>query len=316
MKKFFKDNLLLISIFGGVILAWIFPGTGRMLKGWGLSSPLIVIIFLCQGFSLDASRLKSGGGLLKAFLGGLLVSQVLGPLAGVGLGNLLPLSEPDQVGFIMMCCMAPTLVSGAVMAVKAGGESATALLLSVSLNLLGVLTIPLNLRWSLGAVVELDAAGLLFKLVFMVLVPALAGYWLRTRLPRLASAAEPSAKYVVILVFGLVMFVSTAAQTDQLRTLRWEQFLLLAAAAALAHGMLFSAAFVMARCLLGLAEDVSRSLTVVTSQKTLPIAIAVWTLAFAGSHPLAILAPLVFHPTQIIIDGIIVSRWGKRPVQA
>lgn len=312
MAKFIKDNLLLFSIFGGILLAWIWPVPGRELKEWGLVSPLIVLIFLCQGFGLDAARLKAGGGLLKAFLWGLVVSQVLGPLAGVGLARLMPFSSADQVGFILMCCMAPTLVSGAVLAVKAGGESASALLLAVGLNLLGVLTIPLNLRWSLGAVVEIDTAGLLFQLVFLVLIPAVAGQVARRKFPGWRPVGEQVARYAPMVIFGLVMYVSIAAQTEMLHNLRWRQFLLLAAAAALAHGALLVAAYAGGRRMLGLPEDVSRSVAVVTSQKTIPIAIAVWTLAFASSYPLAILPPLVFHPTQIIMDGVIASRWAQK----
>jgi hypothetical protein len=38
------------------------------------------------------------------------------------------------------------------------------------------------------------------------------------------------------------------------------------------------------------------------------VSITVWKAVLAGSHPLAIIAPVIFHPTQIFLDSL-ASRW-------
>lgn len=308
-----KSNILIISIFSGIALAVAWPGPGLALGSLGLTAPLIALIFLCQGMDLNPAGLSLGRRLLKALAWGFVIAQVLGPLVGFLLGNLLPWSESNRIGFMLMCCMAPTLVSGAVLATRAGGDGAAALLAAVGLNLLGVVTVPYNLSLYLGAEVSLDAGALVRKLLFMVLIPALLGHLARRLRPGWATAAGAWLKNTPVTLFGVVIYIGFSPQAGRLGELHGMDVLLLVAAALLGHGLLLAAAYGGGRWGLRLGEAYSRSIAIVTSQKTIPIAIAVWTLAFADAHPLAILPPLIFHPTQILMDGVIAGRLARRP---
>jgi predicted Na+-dependent transporter len=310
--KLVKENLLLLSISLGIVLAWFFPVPGKILKGWGMSNPLILLIFFCQGLDLEAKEIQKGAQLLKALCWGFVISQILGPVLGYLMVQAQNWRAANQIGFILMCCMAPTLVSGAVLANRAGGDSATALILAVGINLLAILTIPINLNWSLGALVRLDAAGLFLKLIFLVLVPAVVGQVVRRQKPDWAEKEQRLRRNGPIIALGIIVYLSCSSQVDRLRDLTLGYLGSLLLPSVTVHLILLVIGYIGARYLLRIQEPACRSLAIVCSQKTLPIAIAVWSIAFAEVYPLAVIPALIFHPSQILCDGILATIWAKR----
>jgi predicted Na+-dependent transporter len=81
------------------------------------------------------------------------------------------------------------------------------------------------------------------------------------------------------------------------------------------HLILLIVGYFGARYFFRLQEPACRSLAIVCSQKTLPIAIAVWSIAFAQAYPLAVIPALIFHPSQILCDGVLATFWGKKGEQ-
>ncbi len=184
-----------------------------------MSSPLILLIFFYQGLGLEAAELQKKSQLLKVFCWGFVISQILGPALGYFSVLSLNWHGDNQVGFILICSMAPTLVSGAVLASRGGGDAATALILAVGINLLGIVTIPFNLQWSLGAVVRLDTAGLILKLIFLVLVPAVVGQLIRHRRPNWAQNQQKFIQNGPIIAMGIIVYLSCSSQADRLKEL-------------------------------------------------------------------------------------------------
>lgn len=277
-----------------------------------MSNPLILAIFFCQGLGLKGEELQERTQLAKAFGWGFIISQFIGPLMAYAAVHFLNWRNDNQIGFILICCMAPTLVSGAVLAGRAGGDGATALILAMGLNLLGILTIPLNLQWSLGAVVRLDTMGLLIKLVLLVLIPALTGQAIKRLEPDWTARQERFRRSVPLVALGIIVYLSCSSQADRLKDLTLGHLGSLLLPSILVHVLLLAAGYTGARYLFRLRESACRSLAIVCSQKTLPIAIAVWSIAFAEAYPLAVLPALVFHPSQIFCDGVLATFWGKR----
>jgi predicted Na+-dependent transporter len=309
--KLVRENLLLLTICLGIVLAWFIPEPGIILKHWGMANPLIIAIFFCQGLGLEGGELQRTSQLAKALGWGFVISQIIGPLLAYTAVHFLNWRGDKQIGFMVICCMAPTLVSGAVLAGRAGGDDATALILAVGLNLLGILTIPLNLQWSLGAVVRLDTGGLLLKLVLLVLIPAVIGQAIKRLQPGWALQQESFFRTAPIVALGIIVYLSCSSQADRLRELTPSHFGSLLFPSVVVHLFLLAAGYTGARYLFRLQEPACRSLAIVCSQKTLPIAIAVWSIAFAQVYPLAVLPALVFHPSQIFCDGVLATFWRK-----
>lgn len=312
MRKFFKDNLLPICVGLAVVLGVFVPGPGIWLGRTSLSQVLLVVIFLCQGLTFKPSAEASLWGYVPLFLWGVAVNQALAPWLGVWGAGFLPVSESYRVGLILMCCMAPTLVSGAVLAIRAGGDAAAAMLLAVGINVLAVFTVPLNLSLTLGADFELDAWSLLFKLFFLVLVPAVAGNLFGRWRPGLTASWHGPAKQIPIFALATIVYMAISKQSQQLDNLSLLDLVSLSAASLVIHFLLLIVALVVSVRILRLPTPASRSLALVCSEKTLPLAVAVWTLALAEAYPLAILAPIVFHPCQILADGLLANHWSRR----
>lgn len=310
--KLIRENLLPLTVSLAILLAWFFPEPGRILKRWGMSNPLILLIFFCQGLGLEGHELQRGSQLVKAFIWGFVISQIVGPVLAYFSVDLLNWQGDNRVGFTVICCMAPTLVSGAVLASRAGGEGAIALILAVGINIVGILTIPFNLQWSLGAVVRLDSVGLLFKLSFLVLLPAVIGQFIRRRQPAWALKQQVLIRNSPVAALGIIVYLSCSSQAHRLKELTLNHLGSLILPSVILHLILLIAGYIGARYLFRLRESACRSLAIVCSQKTLPIAIAVWSIAFAQLYPLAVLSPLVFHPSQILCDGVLASLWGKK----
>ena len=313
--KLIREHLLLLIICLGILLAWFQPEPGKFLKYWGMANPLIIAIFLCQGLAFKGGELHRGPQLVKAIGWGFIISQIMGPLLAYASVRLLNLQADNFIGFMVICSMAPTLVSGIVLAERAGGDSGTALVLAVGLNLLGILTIPLNLQWSLGAIVRLDTAGLLLKLVLLVLIPAAIGQTIRRLQPVWVKQREPFVRTAPVAALGIIVYLSCSSQVDRLKGLTLTHLGTLLLPSVTVHLLLLIGGYTGARYLLRLQEPACRSVAIVCSQKTLPIAIAVWSIAFADVYPLAVLPALVFHPSQILCDGALATFWKKRSGQ-
>ena len=277
-----------------------------------MSNPLILLIFFCQGLGLEGRDLQKGSQLAKAFGWGFVISQIMGPVLAYFSVHLLNWQGDNQIGFVVICCMAPTLVSGAVLASRAGGDGATALILALGLNLVGILTIPLNLHWTLGATVRLDTGGLLLKLLLLVLLPAVIGQTLKRRRPFWALQQERFIRTVPVVALGIIVYLSCSSQADRLRELTLSHLGSLLLPSVTVHLILLFAGYMGARYFFRLHESSCRSLAIVCSQKTLPIAIAVWSIAFAQAYPLAVIPALIFHPSQILCDGVLATFWEKK----
>ncbi|UCG13760.1 MAG: bile acid:sodium symporter [Deltaproteobacteria bacterium] len=312
--KLIRENLLLLALSVGIFLAWHVPDPGQLFKQWGIVNGLIFLIFFCQGMGLEGKHLRKGSQLLKTVGWGFIVSQVLGPVLGYVCVRGLDWQADNQVGFVLICCMAPTLVSGTVLAIRAGGEGATALVLAVGINLIGILTVPVNLQWSLGAAVNLDPMGLLFKLVFLVLAPAIGGQLIRQWRPELAHKGQSFIRNGPIIFLAIIVYISCSSQADRLKELTLSHLISLLGPSVSVHLILLAAGYFGGKYIFRIRKSACRSLAIVCSQKTLPIAIAVWSIAFARAYPLAVLPLLVFHPSQIICDGVLAAIWGKRRV--
>ena len=306
-----KQNLLLAGIMTALLLAWAMPGPGIVLEGYKLSSYFIILIFLFQGAGLTGRQLLSRNKLLSLLVWGAVISQVLGPLTGYVVINLLGWDSDLYVGFLLMCCMAPTLVSGIVMATRARGDVEGAIFITVGLNLLAVMVIPLNLYWLLGEVVKIDQGGLFLKLITLVLLPSLVGYLIRRWQGEWVEKGKGIIQYGPIAALAVVIYLSLSPQAERIKEVEAVQLGLILLPSLLVHLTLLIAAYLGGRYLFRIDEAGSRSVAIVSSQKTLPIAIAIWTVTFAQAYPLAIIPPLVFHFGQIVTDGLIVNRWSK-----
>jgi predicted Na+-dependent transporter len=309
MIEFFRKNSLPLAVMAGLIAALTVPHIGIMLKARNLVVILTMLVFFCQGLGFDATGARKLTGWFAISFIGLITSQLLAPLLGWVTVHLLGWQEDRAIGFLIICCMAPTLVSGTVIAVSAGGDRGVSLFLTITLNLVSIVLIPLNLRWVFGSTVDMNEWLLLKQLTITVLLPGLAGQLFRKTVPRSAEFSN-LLHYVPILCLGLIIFLSTSSQVARLQQTKAMEIVSIILPALLVHYLLFVFAWYGSRWR-KLPRHVRTAISFVCAQKTLPVAIIVWQQLFADTYTMAVIPPIVFHLGQIYGDSFL-ARWIKR----
>ena len=309
LQKFIVDNSIIIAVVGATILALLFPSPGQFLSTLSLTSPLIIIVFLCQGTGvkkIESHQLKHYA---KILIIGFITSQILAPLFGYACAKSFDWQGDSFIGFMLICAMAPTLVSGTIISEQAGGNRTASLILTIVLNLVAVFTVPLILSLSLGAEVKIAVIPLLFKLICLVLIPAVIGHFFRRSKETFVTSHKGFFKYLPIFCLSLVIYISMSKQVDTIKQLTLTMLIEYSVGSLIVHVALLYLAYFAA---LKYKADISsaKSTAICCSQKTIPITIAIWTSEFS-SYALALLPAIVFHMCQIYFDGIIAKRWSR-----
>lgn len=336
-KKWLLDNHLLVFLATAFVFGLALPQPGIE-----LSKPMIslgdlgdmrlvqfinvVIIFLISGFRLKTDAvikaLKQPAGLMYSWLLILLVTPCLG-FAAVR----LPLQPREfAYGLALFCCVPTTLTSGAALISGCKGAnraSELALLVTISTNLAGVFTTPCFLGLVLqGADVSIDIVNLLVKLALSLLLPTLIGKALQAKIPNGAKISKDyKTSLTIISNFNLVFVVWQSVSRSQSTITSQPAGRIVAC---IACGVLLHIVFWCINIGMFWAPGVAdvhcrRAVFLLSSQKTLPVALAIISSLPEESFGQAglVALPCIFgHLSQLIIDSFLVDYWAKHPESA
>jgi len=305
---------LFIVLASALILSFYFPAPGNYIRGLGLKWPVVVIIFFCQGLKLKTREMGRKRDVIKILIIGMAVSQILAPVSGYLAASLFGLEGENFIGFVLICSMAPTLISGTIIAIKAGGSRPIALLLAVGGNILAIPIIPINLQIFLGRLVPIPVGSLILKLTVFVLLPALAGHYFREWKPDWEKRIDPVLSFLPVLAYGLLIYMLFSANSSRLTELTGGELMALLAASLCIHLFLLIVAFGTGRWIFKFSRPDCRSLGMIAAQKTPSLSIIVWAITFAESYPLSIIPTFVFFLTFILADAVLAGIWSRRPV--
>lgn len=309
LQKFIIDNSIIIAVVGATALALTIPSPGQSLSTLNLTPFLIITVFFCQGTGvkrIKSDQLKDYGKILTI---GFITSQLLAPTFAYFCAKSFGWNGDSFVGFMLICSMAPTLVSGTIISEQAGGNRTASLILTIILNLVAVFTVPIILAFTLGAEVDIAIVPLLLKLVCLVLVPAILGHFFRRKKEEFITTNKNFFKYLPIFCLSAVIYISMSKQVETIMQLTLTMLIEYSVGSLIVHASLLYITFYTAiKYKADLAS--AKSTAICCSQKTIPITIAIWTSEFSN-YPLALLPAIVFHMCQIYFDGIIAKRWSR-----
>jgi len=320
--NFLDRNFLPAGLLAAMALAFVVQGPGLYMAEVKLQRFTTAGIFIISGLSIKGGEAARATKAVGAVAFGLVSILLLTPLAGL-LVMRCPLEPASLVlGLAVFLCMPTTLSSGVALTTLAGGNTALALLLTVTSNFLGIFTIPVMLSVVLGAGLGIDIPTwpMLRALVKTVLAPTLLGVALRRAHPAVAAFCDRRKKWLSNLSTCFLVTVPYA----QLCTVLQRDVAVGAApiaavtALALAVHVVYLAANTGACRALGVGGSepaggpTERAVVLVTSQKTLPISVAVLeqlgpVLGPAGG--LAVVPCIAAHLGQIFVDAFLVGRW-------
>lgn len=285
-----------------------YPQTAS-LQGQNLTPWLVIPIFIVNGLQLDVRKVRLDGSFLPVFFSVVVINLLVGPIAGMTVGRIMAVSSGVATGLLVISSVPSTLSSGVVITGVAGGNVAWALMLTIGLSLVGLLTTPFMVAMFLGLEGSQAISGvdLLVRLVGIVLVPFVAGHVMRKLLqPRsLPAVVRLIPSTCIILAVGLAL----AESRHELIAMRLAVVGIIVLCSLLVHGVLLALCAGAAK--VWKCRPAERAAVVfVGSQKTLPLALSVLA-CLGGTIGVAVVVCLVFHFLQLLLDSGIASRMGS-----
>ncbi|MCW9033270.1 MAG: bile acid:sodium symporter [Rhodospirillales bacterium] len=308
--------LLPLALVIAISAALLMPGPGTELFQSGIAPWLVALIFLVNGYQTDLKHRPTGKALGTAVGLMTVINLCIGPVLGMVAAQLFGLEAGLALGLIVMSTVPPTLSSGIILTMIAGGDGLWALLFTVALNILGIISIPLILPLvsSVSGGVSIESWPLFEKLVFVVLIPFLSGQILQKILGagHLSSVLKHIPTFCITLTVWMIMS-STANGFEANVEIPVLPLIYVGVGSFLVHTILFGLCYGGAKAL-RLPDRAVSAFVFTGSQKTLPVAISILAVLPMGTGN-AVLACILFHFIQLFLDSWIASHWGKAKIQ-
>ena len=299
MRRFFLPCGLILA----AILALLVPGPAPVLRGHHAVDALVMVIFLASGLQADFSHLGFQPRTIGLLVASAVSSLILAPFIGLAIIQVLHLDQGAAIGLGTIALVPPTLSAGVVITGVCGGDIGLALLLTVVLNILGILTIPVMAELILHSVATLAIHpwAMAGRLTLLVLLPMALGQALRQQMGRRPWFSGLS--YLNSSCVILVVYIVLGSSAHSLADLTLGITLAIVLTAILFHTLLLGLNHLLGRLLKRpLAQR--QALLFVTSQKTLPLALVV----LAGLEidtGVGVLFCLCLHFLQLFIDSLL-----------
>lgn len=301
MKQLFLPFGLILATLFGLFL----PAGGVLLSDNNGLRIIVFIIFLISGYQTGSKGLSLNKKLFTIFLVAASISLLLAPLLGLVVSIILKLPLYLAMGLIIISTVPPTISSGVVITEVSRGNSVLALFLTISLNLLGIFSMPFVLDLCLKAAgpVDIDQLALLMKMLFSVLLPFVIGKAIRNL--RRKQRILPLWSYINSSCVILIVYASLATSKEAFAGLALSDYMTILAGVACVHLLLLGIS-AWAGKMLELSAAESKAMLFVTSQKTMAIALAVLAnVKFDTGN--AIIVCLMFHFFQLFVDSFLAS---------
>lgn len=318
MLGFLQRQFLPIGLLAVAAVGFFFPRPGLYMAELPTQYVAVSIIFLLSGLMLKTDEVHAALVAWKAMSWGCVSILFATPFLGAAIAFQLPMEPAFQFGLALFCCMPTTLTSGVALTAQARGNVALALLLTVLTNTAGIFTVPFVLAHLLSSLgqVELSAGDLFAKLCLSILLPLGIGKYLRRFAVDWLDAQRTRLSLASNAALISIPWMKFSESSGQLAEVEPVSLLVL-----VVSGLAIHALYLLLNggvcVLLQLEAAARRAVVLMTSQKTLPVAMTV--LAFLPDSAVSpelkglIAIPcIVFHLGQIFTDAVIATRWGNR----
>ena len=278
------------SVFGGI--------------GMSVVSPLLGLVMFGMGMSLKISDLKIVFTRPKDVIIGCLSQFIVMPGLAWLLTNIFNLPPDLAVGVILVGCC-PGGTASNVITYLAGGDLA----LSVGMTTVSTLVAPLltpAITWLLaGTYVNVDALGMLLSILWVVILPIVAGLLAQRLLPRVTEGAKAFMPAFSSLVIALIVVIIVSHNAVRLM----DAGLLVIVVVALHNLLGLALGFSVGR-MLRLARPKCIALSVEVGMQNSGLASSLAVTHFAAM-PMATVPGAVFSVWHNISGAIVASLYSK-----
>ncbi|XP_063930497.1 sodium/bile acid cotransporter 7-B-like [Zophobas morio] len=331
IKEFLHKQVLLVGILACIFAAAVHPEFGSrqgpLYTEYSVKYGAVSLIFFISGLSLKTELIEHTFHHYKLHLFIQSFTFILIPTFShlfVRFLHFFGINSWVLKGLVTVACMPPPVSSAVILTRSANGNETAAIFNSVLGSFLGIIITPLLLFLGLGYTTLIPLFGTIIQLITTVLIPLTLGQVLRkiTGLKRLHPALNTLSQCALLFVL-----YTTFCDTFKTPEPHIEALDVLAA--------VFSVVL-MQMILMGLSYSLAQyynsdfssqdiiAIMFCSTHKSLTLGIPILRIMFHGyAHLSQVSLPLlVYHPTQIILGGMMVSqlkdwvhldRSGNRP---
>lgn len=293
-----------------LVVAMLLPELGRYLKSLGIIPICVAIIFFVNGYQTKLSHLPRSRSFSYVLSGTMILSLIISPLLGLISSLFLSLSTGLMIGLLVMSAAPSTLSTCIVMTKLANGRANWALMMTVIINISGVFSIPLMLsiithqNLSLDMMAYVSPLALLQKLIVLVLIPFILGYFISKL--SLVSAQHKALNYLPSSMVIIAVWLSLSSSVEVLYQINILSLMKIALATGFVHLSLMLISIVWVRSL-SVDNGAKVSIVFTASQKAISVAVSVLA-NFNTDVADAILFCVIFHFIQLLIDSLLIGK--------
>lgn len=311
----------LVGLAVAVLLAWAFPEPGAR-GGWlqpeRLNQVGVALIFFLHGASLPLAALREGTLKWRVHVLVQLCTFLVFPLFGGVLWAATDgwVNPSLRIGLFFLCALPSTVSSSVALTAAARGDVAVAVFNATLSSLLGIVLTPLWLALVLGAGGPGPSLGsVVLDLVQWLLLPLAVGQICR---PWIGAWVARHKRQVGLVDRGTILMLVYTSFCDSMKSgvwsaVSWQTVAVLTLLSFVIYGVLLSLVRVVGRRL-RLSDPDQIAAMFCGSKKSLATGVPMAQIIFpnAAGLGLILLPIMIYHALQLILSGILASRWAQR----
>ncbi len=294
-------NLYPVWIIGSSLLGYLYPPAFHWFSGTWMVAAL-ALVMLGMGLTLSVDDFKGIVKMPMAVLTGAVLQYTVMPLSAYFIGKWFGLEPALAVGLIIVGCC-PGGTASNVITYLARGNLALSIIMTTVSTLLAIVATPLLCEALAGTYVPVDAWGLFYTTVQVVLIPVAIGVFINYRFPgfvqKVSLAGPVTSVWAIVFIAGSIVAQSADAVAANA--------LVLLGAAGLLHITGFALGYVAAR-VLRYDHAISRTISIEIGMQNGGLA-AVLAKRNFPLEPLAAVPAVFSSVIQTLIGGLLAAWW-------
>ena len=292
-----------VLVLAAALLALALPGMLQQIPTTVIN-PLLGVIMFGMGLTLNLHDFKIVFSRPKDVIVGCLAQFTIMPLLAWGLARLFSLNEALALGVVLVGCC-PGGTASNVITYLAKGDLALSVGMTGVSTLLAPFMTPL-LTWALaGKSVNVDVAGMLLSILWVVILPIIIGLIVKWIWPKFTEKAIDYLPAVSTLAIAMIVAIVIGANANKLMA----GGLIIVIVVVLHNVCGLSLGYLIGR-LLRLPEPKKRAISIEVGMQNSGLASSLATLHFAA-YPLATIPGAIFSVWHNI-SGALVARLYSR----
>ena len=293
-----------VLVLAAALLALTFPNVLQQIRPTFINYLLGVVMF-GMGLTLNLNDFKIVFSRPKDVIIGCLAQFTIMPLLAWGLATVFQLDEALALGVVLVGCC-PGGTASNVITYLAKGDLALSVGMTGVSTLLAPLLTPL-LTWALaGKTVDVDVAGMLLSILWVVILPIVVGLIVKWIWPMFTEKATDFLPAISTIAIALIVAIVIAANANKLMAGG-----LIIVVVVMLHNLCgLSLGYLIGR-MLGLSEPKKRAISIEVGMQNSGLASSLATIHFAA-YPLATIPGAIFSVWHNISGAMVAYFYRKK----